>query len=401
MRIVHVSDYYMPQLGYQESILPKYHARHGHEVHVITSDRYAKVPHYDSSWRPLLGPRFLGAKTETSHAVTVHRLPGSMEHRNRILLRGLHAELQFIRPDVIFGHGTTNYTAFQLARSARKLATPLFLDCHMLFTVQDKSNLGRIFYRTLRTATSKLLTPHVNRFFGVAEEACDFLHRAQGIPRDKIQLLPLGLDTDVFSPRPVEASSLRSGLGINENAILVMQTGKLTPDKAPHLLSAAIAPLMLSDPRVHLVFVGGGSPEYMDAIFRPFTRAEARSRVHQVPLVSAKMLSSYFSAADIVVFPGGSSLSCIEAAGCSATVVMTDLPAGRSRADNGLGVTFPDGDVEQLRGLLRTLMHDRGKRLSVGEIAYTSVVQTLSYDSIARRLETHMSGAASSSRDSI
>ena len=39
--IVHVQSYFQPHLGYQEYFLCKSMARLGHDVHIITSDRYA------------------------------------------------------------------------------------------------------------------------------------------------------------------------------------------------------------------------------------------------------------------------------------------------------------------------------------------------------------------------
>lgn len=394
MRIVHVADYFMPRFGYQESILPRQHARHGHEVHVITSDRYTNVPHYKSSWEPLLGKRIVGAGVESHDGVTIHRLPGSLERRNRIFLRGLHRTLKGIRPDAIFGHGTTNYTAFRLARSARRLSVPLFLDCHMLYTVQDRSRTGRAFYTIVRKATDRFMTPAVTRYFGVAEEACDFLINVQGIPSDEVALLPLGLDTDLFSPQPDQAAQVRATHSLPDDAIVVMQTGKLTPDKGPHLLAEALAPLMVEDARIHLMLVGGGSPEYTERILAPFGDPVVKRRVIQAPLVPVDELAGHFTAADIVVFAAGSSLSCIEAAGCGAVVIMTDLPAGRWRADHGVGLTFRDGDVTGLRELLADLISDPKGRTELGKTARRAVVEAFSYDRVASDLETQMGLAA-------
>jgi glycosyltransferase involved in cell wall biosynthesis len=394
MRIVHVADYFMPRFGYQESILPRYHARHGHDVHVVTSDRYTNVPHYESSWKPLLGERMVGVGVEEHDGVTIHRLAGSLERRDRIFMKGLQRTLNEIQPDAIFGHGTTNYTAFRLARSARRLGVPLFLDCHMLYTVQDQSATGKVFYRAVRCATAHFMTPMVTRYFGVAEESCDFLVEAQGIPAEKVSLLPLGLDTGLFSPRPESGTAVRNKHGVPADAVLVMQTGKLTPDKGPHLLAEALAPLMATDPRIHLMLVGGGSPEYTARILAPFDDPQVRGRVIQAPLVPVDELAGYFTAADIVAFAAGSSLSCIEAAGCGAVVVMTDLPAGRWRADHGVGVTFPDGDVAGLRAVLRELTADPDQRAALSEKAQLAVIETFSYDRVARDLEAQMEQAA-------
>lgn len=43
MKIVHVIDYFQPRLGYQETFLAKEHPKLGHEVYVVTSDRYNPI----------------------------------------------------------------------------------------------------------------------------------------------------------------------------------------------------------------------------------------------------------------------------------------------------------------------------------------------------------------------
>lgn len=395
MRIAHVVDYYMPLLGYQESLLPKWHARHGHEVHVITSDRYADVPNYDEAWAPLLGPRFVGASESDSDGVILHRLESRWERRNRLWLGGLQRTLGRIAPDVVFGHGTTNYTSFVLAKYARRSSAPLLLDCHMMFTVQDESRVGRLFYTLLAHATAHLLTPHVERYFGVADECCDFLTQAQKVPESKVGLLPLGLDTDIFRPRPEEGRAVRGVLGLAEDDIVLMQTGKLTQDKGPHLFAEAAAPLMRDDPRVHVVFVGGGGLRYLDQVRRAFEVQGVSDRVHFVPLVPAHELAAYFSAADICVFPAASSLSAIEAAGCGAAVVMTDLPAGRWRQEQGVGIVFTDGDVHSLREQIGRLLAADAVLDSMRTTALESAREKFSYERVSRHLEAEMEAAIS------
>jgi glycosyltransferase involved in cell wall biosynthesis len=395
MRIAHVVDYYMPLLGYQESLLPKWHARHGHEVHVVTSDRYADVPNYDEAWAPLLGPRFVGAGESIADGVSVHRLRSRWERRNRLWLKDLDGTLERIAPDVVFGHGTTNYTSFALARHARRSSTPLLLDCHMMFTVQDGSLAGRIFYALMSRASTRLMAPHVEKFYGVADECCEFLVRAQGLPQAKVDLLPLGLDTDIFRPDPEGGRAIRQSLGLADGAIVVMQTGKLTPDKGPRLLAEAVAPLMARDSRVHVVFVGGGGAEYLAEVRHSFELLGVADRVHFVPLVPARDLSAYFSAADICVFPAASSLSAIEAAGCGAGVVMTDLPAGRWREAEGIGTVFADGDAESLRGRIGGLISVDGDLAELRASAVENARAKFSYERVSRHLEAEMVAAIS------
>ena len=43
MKIVHVIDYFQPMVGYHETFLDKEHARMGHDVYIIRSDRYNPI----------------------------------------------------------------------------------------------------------------------------------------------------------------------------------------------------------------------------------------------------------------------------------------------------------------------------------------------------------------------
>jgi len=40
MKIVHLMSWYMPNMGYQENYLPAEQKKLGHDVEIITSDRY-------------------------------------------------------------------------------------------------------------------------------------------------------------------------------------------------------------------------------------------------------------------------------------------------------------------------------------------------------------------------
>ena len=58
MKIVHIVDYLMPTMGYQEFILPKFNAfDKRNSVYIITGNKYYPVPNYDSTWKKFLGNR--------------------------------------------------------------------------------------------------------------------------------------------------------------------------------------------------------------------------------------------------------------------------------------------------------------------------------------------------------
>lgn len=391
MRILHVADFVSEKLGYQEFLLAKWNARHGHEVHVVTSDRNPPAVDYLSQFEPLLGPRVMKPGTTEIEGVLIHRLPGAFEMRTRILLRGLTSECERLRPDAVLCHGSMSPTAITMARYAGKTQVPVFMDNHMVFQVQDRSALGRASYAGARILMHRYMADRVAGFYGVAEECCQFLISAQGAPPNRVSLLPLGVDTDLFKRSQEAASALRETWGIAEEARVVGQTGKLDQTKDPLLLAQAVSPLMQLDPTLHCVMVGSGPKEYIAEIEQEFRNRGVLDRFHLKPAVTVDRLAGVFSALDVVVYPGATSMSSIEAAACGTVVLMNSLPTSKWRAEQGLGSTFETHNAADLQGKLIVLLRmSQRERELLGRRAQLSAITQFSYDAVARKLEEDM-----------
>ncbi len=396
--IVHIVDYLMPQLGYQEFLLPKWNQRHGHDVHIVTSDRYTPVANYEATWGKLMGPRILAPGVSVIEGVRIHRLPVLLEIKSRPWVLQLEETIWRIRPDVLFVHGTGSAMAFRAARLARRLGLPMLMDNHMVFSSRNRRLQGVIGYHLLRFLSPRLLGKTTYKFLGVADECCDFLAKEQGIDPRAIECLPLAVDTDLFQPDERTRAATRRRLGLPEMATVILQTGKLAPRKAPHLLAEAVAPLLKDNVHLHLVFVGGGAEEYLCRVLAPAESFGVRGQVHFVPLVPVTGLAAVYSMADIAVYPAGTSLSCLEAAACELPVIMTDLPASRWRAEHGVGMCYESGNVNDLRARIQQLVQDSALRKSMGRRGKDAVLKHFSYDAVARRSEELMREAIATRR---
>ncbi len=96
MRIVHVIEYFQPKLGYQETFLARAHAQLGHDVCVVTSDRYS--PQVYTQNRAVLGRRVVGTGTFDEEGIRVQRLKTAFELPHVAWLRGLHDRQSFGLP---------------------------------------------------------------------------------------------------------------------------------------------------------------------------------------------------------------------------------------------------------------------------------------------------------------
>ncbi len=106
--IVHIVAYFQPELGYQEHFLAREMATAGHNVHMVTSNRFHPFTNFDQTAGKVLGSRFTEAGTSQRDGYTVHRLPLKWEYHNRVIVSGLSKTLKELSPDLVILHGTTN-----------------------------------------------------------------------------------------------------------------------------------------------------------------------------------------------------------------------------------------------------------------------------------------------------
>lgn len=392
LRIVHIADFVMPAVGYQEFLLPKWNARHGHEAYILCADRYAPIPNYEEVWAKTLGSRICGAGTTLIENVIVERLP-TVEIMRRPWLFGLERRIREIDPDVIWVHGTASPSAFRMAFMCKKLSKPLLMDNHQCFIAARGGWVGKSYYSLLRTVSRWFLANRVQQFIGVAQECCDFMAIAQGLPAQRIALLSLGVDTDIFKRSPELREIHRMQMGIPSDAVVVLQTGKLDSTRRPDWLAQAMVPLMKSYANLWLLYVGGGSKSDLDSLRRIIGKADLERRVIFHPFVLQHKLPNFFNVADICVYPDSSSLSCLEAGACECAVIVNDLPASRERAEAGVGISYRRGDIKQLQAIIKELIDNHQWRTELGHKSREYVLHNLSYDRIAKQAEDMMKEA--------
>lgn len=124
----------------------------------------------------------------------------------------------------------------------------------------------------------------------------------EGVPENRIKVVPVGIDTERFKPAPPDPS-LRESLGASADDILVLFTGRLVKEKGVYdLLHAAI--LMSRDPElrhVKIAMVGTG-PEKA-AIARMIGSGGLRERVRLAGGFSYDMVPKLYTAADAFILP--------------------------------------------------------------------------------------------------
>tara|TARA_B100000886_G_C20423330_1_gene492639 strand:+ start:1164 stop:2324 length:1161 start_codon:yes stop_codon:yes gene_type:complete len=376
-RIVHVVDYLMPTLGYQEFLLPKWNAKFDHEVSIVTSDRYYPIPNYDDTWGKTLGSRICGSGQEELEKVKIIRLPVLFEFKARPLIKNLIETIQSLDPDLVFIHGTGSFSIYQCSLAFRNSKTKVFADNHMIKEVVQEGFLQSIYYVLHKFLIKNLISKYVDYFIGTSPSSCKYMEDCEGVPVSKMSILDIGIDTTIFKP----------GNEKKENLIpIIVQSGKLTEEKKPQWLSEAVLKLLDKGVQLKLKFIGSYSPEIMTSIQDRFSKKGYEEMLIVSDLLPLEQLASEFRKSDLVVFPEAASLSCLEAAACNTMVIMADLPASMERVARGVGKVYRRGDIEHLAETIFELLENKDTLKRLGESSGKSARKEYSYESITKQL---------------
>jgi glycosyltransferase involved in cell wall biosynthesis len=149
-----------------------------------------------------------------------------------------------------------------------------------------------------------------------------------GIPRDRIHVVPPGVDLAHFAPSP-ERQRVRRALGLPSAATLAVAVRRLDRRTGVDLLLRAVQAMDLPPQDLHLVIVGRGPDAARAQRLRCSLGLE--DRVTLAGFVEESVLPQYYQAADVSVMPSivleGFGLATIESLACGTPVIGTRVGA--------------------------------------------------------------------------
>lgn len=383
MRIVHVTDWYIPNMGYQENCLPAEQAKLGHEVWIITSDKVPPYGGFRQATEHLYPGRFIGVGEFEEGGVHIYRLP-SLEVHDQAILIGLIDRLNRLHPDVIHLHGTYAPSTMRVLIS-RGINSKLFVDDHSHETNFRTRSVFTKAYLAAVKMIYKMCGDKVSHFLPITYSAARILRDVLNVDGSQMTLLPLGANTALFRRSTSSRESLREELGLDENDILIITAGKFTRGKDITILLESFSAAVKSNPKLRLLLIGKGTEDYMNELRSLMIRLELRDRVMLRDFVPNSELPAYFNAADVGVWPGNPSITVIEAVATGLPVVVPkDDLAYKLVLDSGAGLGFTRKDVQSLCRSLIALANDRSLRHKTSERCLNLITETLSWEKVAQ-----------------
>jgi D-inositol-3-phosphate glycosyltransferase len=172
------------------------------------------------------------------------------------------------------------------------------------------------------------------------------LERLYGAVPDRIEIVPPGVDHDLFAPG--DRGAARAALGLDRDRPLLLFVGRIQPLKGLDVAVRALAALDRADAR--LVVVGGPSgsdgPAELARVKSLVDELGVRDRVQFVPPQPHRQLAAWYRAADVCLVPSRSEsfgLVALEAAACGTPVVAAAVGGLRTLVDHGHSGFLVDG----------------------------------------------------------
>jgi glycosyltransferase involved in cell wall biosynthesis len=389
MKIVFMAEVFTKGMGYIENILPKYFARLGAEVHVIST--FAPAYHYLHDCKKTFDgfidvPEKQTATIESYEGFTLHRLPHS-KRLGYIKMAGWYDKLEAIAPHIIQTNATIGWTPLDLAWAKPKLGYKLFTGSHRSASTfplaqHPRNRLSKEELKCFLTRflPGRLISNSVEKCYCPTGDSAEIAWQFFGIEKSKVEVMFLGVDTDYFYPieqsnnAQQERLNCRQALGFEPDEIVCVYSGKMTEDKNAVILAQSIERLRAKGYKYSGLFIGNGVQR--DEISRyPFCQV--------FDFMPYRELAPYYRAADIGVWPTNESISMLDAAACGLPLIVSDGIGYFDHVD-GNGLIYKMNNLDNLVDTL-VCLKDKAYRNQLGEAGSRKMQQTFSWESIAKR----------------
>jgi len=218
-----------------------------------------------------------------------------------------------------------------------------------------------------------------------SEAIRDDILRFDGVPPQKVRVVPYGVDVDRFQSA-LDRAEARARLGEPGGRFLVGTVGRLEEQKGQKDLVAAVARLRREGVPATLLLVGSGREE---ARLREQVLAEGIEGDVRF-LGTRRDLPELFRAMDVFAFPSlweGFPIALLSAMAAGLPVVVTPVGGVPEVVRHGAnGLIVPAGDSRALAEAIRNVHDDPGAASALGRAASATIRERYSQRSTALRI---------------
>ena len=302
--------------AWRRGLMPTVEVEPGLRVHHVTAGPLAVVP---KDHLPDVVPAFIDG--------VLDRLDGGGRGRGR--------NAPANRPDVLHA----NYWLSGVAGHALKhtLGLPLVSTFHTLARVKAEDTQEE---EASRAKAEAEVIGCSDTILASSSHESTRLERLYGADPTRIEIVPPGVDHEVFTPGDRSAARGQLGLGVDDARPVLLFVGRIQPLKGADVAVRTLAAL---SPDVTLVIVGGPSgpdgPAEMRRVKSLVSELGVAEQVRFVPPQRHEDLPAFYRAADVCLVPSRSEsfgLVALEAAACGTPVVAAAVGGLCTLVDHGV-----------------------------------------------------------------
>lgn len=294
--------------------------------------------------------------------------------------RAIHYALRQSHPDVVHCHGARANWYGRIA-AKRYRAAAIFCTVHNSLKDYPYPAWRRRLYVALERRTAGM----VDQFIAVSDALRNDLVTYYRLPAEKIQVVPNGIDVDELRVGKTR-EEVRGELGLEPDAMLIVEVARMTEQKGHRFLLQAVANLHHCVPKLRCLLVGDGP-----------TRAALHRQVVQLHIAPCVRFLGFrpdvpdlINAADIYVLPSlseGMPIGLLEAMALGCPVVASAVNGIPEVVQHGVnGLLLPAGDVAGLTELIGRLASDFKLREQLACAARQTVRRSFSAQQMADRI---------------
>ena len=297
---------------------------------------------------------------------------GEYRQRNNVRYAAIHSH-----------YWLSGWAGSRLAAAMRALHVVTF---HTLSRIKLQSRSGEQ-EPAVRQDTEERIIAEADCVVAFSPHERDAMVRLYGADRNRVSLIPCGVDLSRF--RPIGRTAARQQLGLNGHKVM-LYVGRIEPLKGADLLLHAAASLEAEE-GVQVLVVGSdaeGSGE-MERLHQLSDDLQLGDTVEFVGRVPQERLALYYSAADVCVVPSfyeSFGLAALESMACGTPVVASRVGGLSTIVQHGrTGYLKSWRCPEAFAQSLEMIMANEDLRDSMGRAARNRA-ETLSWDQVAGRL---------------
>jgi hypothetical protein len=361
---------------YQDNLLPKYHKKLGYDVSLITS-KYI----YNEK-----GDLKIDKRNEyiNENDIRVIRL----ENRFRTNInskfktyKNLFNKLLIEKPDIIFVHGLQFLDIKEIIRYKKNnKMVKIYVDNHADFSNSATNWISKnILHKIIWRYYAQLISPYVEKFYGVLPARVDFLKNIYDLPEEKVELLVMGVDDDKVKAAEKCNIKIREKYGIKSDDFLIITGGKINNSKKQTLLLMD-AVQKINKKNLKLIIFGSIIEELQDK----FNKLLDNNRVKYVGWLDADEIYNYFATSDLAVFPGRHSVLWEQVAGMGIPLLVKYWPGTTHIDVDGNCEFLYEDSIDEIKSKLKLIMNNK-KYNEMKIIAENEGKKNFLYSNIAKK----------------